>query len=180
MADPVFRYPSGVPVIRSGAPWGAIWAGVFSFMAIWSVFGLLGAAIFSSAGNMAHPSTGIGWGMGIWSVVLTMIAMFVGGRVTARLSGAWTRSEGAIAGMTMFGLAVVSTLLIVVLTGAASGNAAAAGAPYLIGVISPVGWFGWFALLLGWLCAMGGAAGTAAPQAERQFDAPVHDIRSAA
>ena len=30
--------------------WGAIWAGVFIFTAIWVVFGTLGTAIFASAG----------------------------------------------------------------------------------------------------------------------------------
>jgi hypothetical protein len=31
--------------------WGAIWAGVFTFVAIWSVFGLLGIAALGRPGN---------------------------------------------------------------------------------------------------------------------------------
>lgn len=176
MADLTYRAP-GIAVERSGTPWGAIWAGVFSFAAIWSVFGLLGAAIFSTAGNTANPSTGIGWGMGIWSIVLTMIAMYVGGRVTGHLASVTTRNEGVLCGMTMFGLAVIAALVIVVLSGAAAGNGAAS-APFMLTVFSSVGWFGFVALFLGWLCAMSGAA--SAMRAERQAAAPVRDIRAAA
>jgi hypothetical protein len=176
MADLAYR-ASGIPVARSGTPWGAIWAGVFSFTAIWSVFGLLGAAIFSTAGNTANPSAGIGWGMGIWSIVLTMIAMYVGGRVTGHLANVSVRNEGALYGMTMFGLAVIAALVVVVFSGAAAGNGAAS-APFMLTVFSSVGWFGFVALLLGWLCAMGGAS--SAVREERQATAPVRDIRSAA
>jgi hypothetical protein len=176
MADLAYR-ASGVPVARTGTPWGAIWAGVFSFTAIWSVFGLLGAAIFSTAGNTANLSLGIGWGMGIWSIILTMIATYVGGRVTGHLAHVPTRHDGVLYGMTMFGLAVISALVIVVLSGAAAGNGAAA-APYMLTVFSSVGWFGFIALFLGWLCAMGGAS--SAVRAESQSVTPVRDIRSAA
>ena len=64
-------------MVRSRVDWGAIWAGVFAFIRIWSVFGLLGAAIFASAANpqAAQPVTGMGWGMGIWAIVLTIIAI---------------------------------------------------------------------------------------------------------
>ncbi len=175
MADLAYRTPT-LPVARAATPWGAIWAGVFSFTAIWAVFGLLGAAIFATAGNTAAPSTGIGWGMGIWSIILTMIAMFVGGKVTGRLASPETRGDAAMCGQTMFGLAVVAALLVVVISGVAAGNGAAA-APYMLTVFSSVGWFGFVALFLGWLCAMGGAS--TALRAERQA-ATVHDIRNAA
>ena len=179
MADSAIRLP-GVPVVRRTAPWGAIWAGVFSFVAIWSVFGLLGAAIFSSVGNTANPSTGISVGMGIWSVVLTMIAMFVGGRVTSHLAGVTNRADGAICGMTMFGLSVLSALVIVVLCGVASGNGAAAAAPFLLTVLAAVGWFGFAALFLGWLCAMGGASSIRRAADQQVQQVTVREMRTAA
>lgn len=177
MADIANRIPDGAAHVDI-APWGAIWAGVFSFAAIWAVFGMLGAAIFSTAGSTAHPSSGISWGMGVWSIILTMIAMFVGGRVTGHLTGVRSRNEGMLSGTTMFGLAAVSTLVMVLLAGATTGNPTAQSAPYLLGVISSVGWFGWLALFLGWLCAMGGATTAALPM-ERP-NASVRDIRAAA
>lgn len=77
------RYGSTV-VNGRRTDWGAIWAGVFTFIAIWSVFGLLGMAIFASAANpnAQNPVTGMSAGMGIWAVVLTFIAMYVGGLET--------------------------------------------------------------------------------------------------
>ena len=179
MADLAYRMPGG-SVVRSTTPWGAIWAGVFSFVAIWSVFGLLGAAIFSSAapvGNITAGSTGIGWGMGIWSIILTMIAMFVGGRVTSHLGGITNRGDGVVCGMTMFGLAVISTLIVVVLSGMAAGNGTAAAAPFVVSVFASIGWFGFVALFLGWLCAIGGASSVRRVEAQTTG---VHEMRTAA
>lgn len=173
MADLSYRMPNNVALARAGTPWGAIWAGVFCFGAIWTVFGMLGAAIF-------RPTTGLGWGMGVWSIILTMIAMYVGGRVTAQLAGVQTRNEGVLCGMTMFGLAVVSTLVLLLLDGATSGGSAAAATPFLSTVIASVGWFGWLALFLGWLCALAGAS-TGVRAAVQEVPAQgVRDIRSAA
>ena len=39
--------------LRVRTDWGAIWAGVFTFIAIWSVFGFLGMAVFASAAGAA-------------------------------------------------------------------------------------------------------------------------------
>ncbi|HEX3662016.1 MAG TPA: hypothetical protein VHU89_11325 [Acidobacteriaceae bacterium] len=174
MADIAYRTADS-PVARRQTEWGAIWAGVFAVAAIWSVFGLLGASIFRvSAGGSVSP-----WGMGIWSIVLTMIAMYVGGRVTGHLTGVQTSRDSIACGMSMFGLSVVAAAVLVILAGTASGtsNAAVSG-PYLAGVIEGAGWFGFVALFLGWLCALGGAA-SARTRVEREA-APVRDIRSAA
>ena len=179
MADLAYRMPGG-SIVRHATPWGAIWAGVFSFVAIWSVFGLLGAAIFSSAapgGEMIAGSTGIGAGMGIWSIALTMIAMYVGGRVTSHLAGITNRTDGIVCGMTMFGLAVVSTLIIVVLSGVAGDKGTAAAAPFVVSVFAAVGWFGFGALFLGWLGAIGGALSVRRVESEA---VPVREMRSAA
>lgn len=173
MADFVFRAADA----RVGRPseWGAIWAGVFAAAAIWSVFGLLGASIFRvSGGGAATP-----WGMGIWSIVLTMIAMYVGGRVTGHLMGLESRRDGVSCGTTMFGLAAVCAAVLIILAGGASGaSSAIVSGPYLAGVISGAGWFGFLALFLGWLCAIGGA--TSARQPAVREATPVRDIRSAA
>jgi hypothetical protein len=148
--------------------WGAIWAGVFTFFAIWSVFGVLGLAIFASAANPneARPVGGMNAGMGIWSVILTIIAMFVAGRVTGHLAGAGNWRDGISHGMIMFGLAVFGILVLV------GEGAVALGAPAeaatggvhsmsLFTTLADIGWPGFFALLLGWLAAMGGASASA-------------------
>jgi hypothetical protein len=149
---------------RRRTDWGAIWAGVFTFIAIWSVFGLLGMAIFASAANpnAQSPVTGMSLGMGIWAVVLTIIAMYVAGLETGRLAGVTNRHDGLIHGMVMFGLSVVAALVITILGGTSltsgTGVAGSAHNPYLLSVFSDLGWIGFFSLFLGWLAAMGGAS----------------------
>lgn len=77
--------------LRVRTDWGAIWAGVFTFIAIWSVFGFLGMAVFASAANprASFPVTGMSVSMGIWAIVLTIIAMYIG-----RLGNRKTRCSG--------------------------------------------------------------------------------------
>lgn len=151
-------------VVASRTNWGAIWAGMFTFAAIWSVFGLLGEAIFASVAtpHTAAPVGGMSVGMGVWAVILTIIALYVGGRITGDLAGVTTRAEGAIYGITLFGLSVIATVLVMILAGTALAggvNAAAeAHNPYMLTVFSDVGWIGFFSLFFGWLAAMGGAA----------------------
>lgn len=144
--------------------WGAIWAGTFAFIAIWAVFGMLGEAIFASAANpnAAEPVGGMSVGMGIWGVILTIIAMYVGGRVTGHFSNLADRNGRIMHGIAMFGLSVISFVVIAILGGAAlSGGTGVAGgthSPYILTVFGDLGWIGFFSLFLGWLAAMGGAA----------------------
>ncbi len=184
MADLAYRN-EGLAYVRGRTDWGAIWAGVFCFVAVWSVFGLLGEAIFASASNpnAANPVTGMNVGMSIWAIVLTIIAMYVAGRETGRLAGVSTRHDGLVHGMIMFGLSVISTIVIVVLAGATlSGGVGISGtsahSPYVLSVFADLGWAGFVALLLGWLAAMGGASTGVACRAAT--NANVRDIRPAA
>ncbi len=88
MVDTTYQNVNVAP-LRATISWAAVWAGVFAFIAIWSVFGLLGMAIFASAANPSaqQPVTGMNVGMGIWAIILTAIAMWVAGRVTGHLAG---------------------------------------------------------------------------------------------
>lgn len=168
--------------------WSAIWAGVFAFVAIWSVFGTLGEAIFASAaapksGNAV--GAGIGWGMSIWSIILTMIAMYVAGRVTAHFAQATTRSDAMLAAQTMFGLSVVAVLAIVAVGGnTLTGGSGINGAPaQAASVLAELGWAGFAALFLGWLCALWGGTSEVRPvtvsQIPGQAPGSVRDIRAA-
>ncbi len=143
--------------------WGAIWAGMFTFVAIWSIFGTLGAGIFASSANpaAASPIAGMNLGMAVWSVILTIIAMFVAGRVTAQLAGITNSRDGMLHGMVMFGLSVAAVLLLVVVGGSAFGGTEVSGNAhnaYLLGMSADLGWGLFVSLFLGWLAAMGGAS----------------------
>jgi hypothetical protein len=184
MADLAYRNET-VTYARGRTDWGAIWAGTFVFSAIWSVFGLLGMAIFATNANpsAAAPVSGQSLGIAIWSIVLTIIAMYVAGRETGRLAAIASRHDGLIHGMIMFGLSVVSAVVITTLAGAVlSGGTGVQGSahnPYLLTVFSDLGWAGFVALFLGWLAAMGGASQGAARRTQ-QPASNVRDMRPAA
>jgi hypothetical protein len=182
MADLAYRNETG-GFSRSRANWGAIWAGAFTFMAIWSVFGALGLAIFTNrasttAGTPAQQTPG--YGLGIWVIVLTIVAMYVAGRETAHAAAPANRHEGVLHGMAMFGLSVVGALVIASLGTSALSSGAAVNpgvhGGYLLSATLGLGWIGFVALFLGWLAAIWGATSYAGPKTQ----AEVRDIRSAA
>lgn len=186
MADLTYRNEA-VLLPRGRTDWGAIWAGMFTFLSIWSVFGLLGLAIFASAASpaAARPVLGMSVGMGVWSIILTIIAMYVAGRETGRLAAVTNRHDGLIHGMVMFGLSVAATLIITTLGGAAlsggTGVNGTANSPYILTVFADLGWIGFVALFLGWLAAMFGASSGVSNKAQSvQPGSNVSDIRRAA
>ena len=73
----------------------------------------------------------------------------------------------------------MATAVLVILAGAAgtAGTHAVSGS-YLSAVVTTVSWFGFVALFLGWLCAIGGAT-SAVERVERRA-AAVQNIRTAA
>ncbi|HKT47893.1 MAG TPA: hypothetical protein VJP87_10255 [Candidatus Acidoferrales bacterium] len=148
-----------VAVASSRANWSAIWAGVFTTIAIWSVFGVLGMAIFTSAANpnAPHPVTGMAVGEGIWMIVLTIIAMYVGGRTTGHFAAISNQRDGVIHGMAMFGLSFVSFAVLLTLVGLDVAYSTPGRASEGLGFYSAFGWAGFLSLLFGWLAAMGGA-----------------------
>jgi hypothetical protein len=163
--------------------WGAIWAGVFSFIAIWSVFGLLGLAVFASTGNPSttRANSGVSIGMGIWAIVLSIIAMYVAGRETGRLAAVSSRHDGLIHGMIMFGLSIAATVVIAALLrsiGSVATSAAEANIPNLLNMSAGLSWIEFLSLFLGWLAAMGGAA--SGTQRRSRLETPVQEIRPAA
>jgi hypothetical protein len=183
MADLAYRN-EGLPY-RLRVSWGAIWAGVFTFVAIWSVFGLLGMAIFASNANpnAGAPVSGQSVGIAIWSIILTIIAMYVAGRETGRLAAVTNRHDGLIHGMIMFGLSIVATIVLTTLAGAAlsggTGVQGSAHSGYILGAFADLGWAGFVALFLGWLAAMGGGSQGASKHSEPS-NSNVRDISRAA
>jgi MFS family permease len=174
-------------IVRRGITWGAVWGGVFTFMAIWSVFGALGVAIFATLANpnVPRPVAGMSLGESIWVIILTAIAMYIGGLVAGRLAAVTTTREGAAHGQAMFGLSVVGVLLLVVLATAGlttpGPTELSPHSPYIFGAIADVGWAGFLALFLGWICAMvGGSQGQQQHTQGAGSETPVHEIRKVA
>ena len=134
---------------RHRADWSAVWGGAFIFAAIWTVFEFLAVAIF----GIAH------WGSAIalWTIVLTIIAVWVAGMETRRLAGYPTRHDGVAHGLMMFGLAVMGAILGMLLSATVLGSATVHDA-LSNGIAPGMAWTAFLSLFLGWLSAMGGAS----------------------
>jgi hypothetical protein len=140
---------------RHRADWSAVWGGVFTFAAIWMVFESLALATFGV--------TRIGADMAIWTIVLTIIAMYVAGLETARLAGVSTRRDGVTHGLIMFGLAAVSAIVVTLLSSMgwnSTGFGTSVHSVLSTGMSSGIAWTAFLSLFLGWLAAMGGGAST--------------------
>jgi FAD/FMN-containing dehydrogenase len=116
--------------------WGAIFGGAFVTLGVWVLLYALGLAIGFTAIDPQDPDTlrGAGIGTGIWSVVVPLIALFVGGMVAARTSGPLSRRAGALHGAVLWGLTTILGVLLIgaflttVIGGVARAGAGAVGA----------------------------------------------------
>jgi hypothetical protein len=143
--------------------WGAIWAGMFAFFAIWAVFGALGVGVFASSANpnATQPVLGMNVGIGAWFVILTIIAFFVAGRITGRLARTDNSRDGAIYGLVMFGVAVGASVVLLSIGGTALGVMTVqrgVHSAYELSAFSYLGWTAFVGLFLGWIAAMAGAS----------------------
>jgi hypothetical protein len=86
--------------------WSAVFAGLVVGIAVQMVFTLLGLAIGAWSIDLkeAQPAGGIPLGTGIWTGLSMLVSAFIGGYVTARLSGAFLRSDGIYHGAVVWGL----------------------------------------------------------------------------
>lgn len=113
-----------VPV-RSRVSWGAIFAGGGIALATYFVLTLLGVAVgLSVAGNVQEEN--LGMGAGIWAVLSTLIALFVGGFVTSQCTVGENRMESLVHGTIMWGVFFVMILWLMA-SGVRSGFNAVLG-----------------------------------------------------
>jgi hypothetical protein len=165
MATQYTEYPvAPVPRVFS---WTGIFAGTFLFLAIEATFGILGVAIFTSATNpnAANPvGPGVSAGVGIWMVVLSIIALYFAGKLAGRLTGSTTRNMGMYAGLVTFGMCIFTAALLTALTlGSTVGGTTGIGyvsATRLADILTTGGYWLFVALVLAMFsAAMGGIHG---------------------
>ncbi|HJU04682.1 MAG TPA: hypothetical protein VJ692_05970 [Nitrospiraceae bacterium] len=86
--------------------WGAIFAGLVVGISVQMILTLLGLAIGAWSIDLreTNPAQGIPIGTGIWTGISMLISAFVGGYVTARLSGSPLRSDGMYHGAVVWGV----------------------------------------------------------------------------
>ena len=113
--------------------WAAIFGGVVLVVALQLLLSLLGAGIGLGTVNTNAGSTpdasSLGIGAGIWWVISSCIALFVGGYITAWLAGIEVRFDGVLHGIVTWGIATLLTvwLLTSVIGGIIGGGFSALG-----------------------------------------------------
>ena len=86
--------------------WGAVMAGWAVGLATQLVLTLLGLAIGAWSIDLqeAEPAGGVSIGTGIWTGISMLTSAFVGGYITARMSGSPLRSDGLYHGVIVWGV----------------------------------------------------------------------------
>jgi hypothetical protein len=144
---------------RPRVSWGAVFAGAFSALGLWLLLYVFGLAIGLSTIDTSRAGSLKSSGMftGIWGLVAPILALFVGGLVSGRLSGTFARGLGGAHGLVVWGLTaaagavVVVMALMAVLSGAASvtkavaevgGSAVGSAIKGVAGAGAAADWFG--------------------------------------
>lgn len=113
--------------------WGPIISGLVVALATQLILSALGAAIgasfLSGSGAPRSNAPGVGTGVGIWSIISLLIALFIGSWVAARASGPMNRNTALLNGAILWAttLALGSWLLASGVTGAFGIAASNAG-----------------------------------------------------
>ncbi|HEX4998357.1 MAG TPA: hypothetical protein VFY29_09030 [Terriglobia bacterium] len=85
--------------------WSAIFAGTFFALGIMLLLGFFGLAVGAGAtGPGGEMTQGITMWASIWSVVTAFISFFCGGWLAGRVSGTQAKTDGALHGLTVWGL----------------------------------------------------------------------------
>lgn len=126
--------PPSIRALTSERPWrfswGAGFAGGVISLGLWMLLHVLGLGAGLTAINPDDIGSLRGAGMttGIWSLIVPLIAMFLGGIAAAKVAGPITRTGAAIHGAALWSLATMaSTLILVSLVSSLVGGAARVG-----------------------------------------------------
>jgi hypothetical protein len=113
-----------------GVRWGAIFAGMLVAAGAWMLLHMLGMAIglVSLDVDNLHSLRGVGIGVGVWSLLVPLIALFLGGLATGRLARPLSGASGVIHGAVVWSLATIASVALLWVTlSAIVGGVLAAG-----------------------------------------------------
>lgn len=151
--------------------WAGVFAGAISALAIIITLNLL--AVWVDAGGP------MGLGAGIWFVISSLMAFFVGGWIAAHLSGIPNKDTGRLHGFVSWSLACLSLFVMALYLGTSvsgSGWAASRMSGVITGGdVGKVGAITFVQLIIGaFFAVLGGSVGT--PDSILAISAPVQEM----
>lgn len=106
-----------VPVYRTPVKlsWGAILGGLVVALGVWLLLETIGLAAGLASVDPANPISlkHAGIGTGIYSLIVPLVSLLVGGLVAARTAGIVDRTAGALHGAVLWALSLLATLVLV-------------------------------------------------------------------
>ncbi|MBI3805469.1 MAG: hypothetical protein HY282_17105 [Nitrospirae bacterium] len=114
MREPYFNRESSYPYPVSRVGWGAVLAGFFIATVVQILLNSLGVAIGLSAlgANTDTSGTTLGVGAGIWTIIASMVSVFIGAWVAGRYVSILERGEGPLQGVLVWALSLIFVLWI--------------------------------------------------------------------
>lgn len=100
--------------LRDRIRWGPVWAGVVIALATLLVLSAIGIAIGFAVTGVASPEAirSISLALAIWTAFSAIIALFIGGYIAGRLMPLDTRGIGAVHGLAVWGLTLVTGVIL--------------------------------------------------------------------
>lgn len=109
---------------RSRFTWASIFGGTFVALGVWVLLGMFGLATGLGSVSPQDPSLqGVSTWLGIWSLIVPIIALFAGAYVATRSAQGVARRTGLLYGLVVWGLTTfIGALLVINLAGAVLGR----------------------------------------------------------
>jgi hypothetical protein len=105
--------------------WGAIFGGAFTALGLWALLGAFGLAIGLSAVSPTDQGLGgVATWLGLWSLIIPILAMFAGVLLAARAANVVRPLAGMLHGVVVWGLTTFAGFLFLLMTATTAIGAA--------------------------------------------------------
>jgi ABC-type transport system involved in multi-copper enzyme maturation permease subunit len=104
MADTAPLRTEDVLPVRSRISWGAVFAGLFTALAVSVLLSVLGTALGLTWSEHTSRGDYVSSGAAIWAAITGLVALFAGGLVTSMFTAGENKAEAVLYGIVLWGL----------------------------------------------------------------------------
>jgi hypothetical protein len=98
--------------VRSRISWGAVFAGLFTALAVSAFLSVLGTALGLTWSEHTSRTDYVSSGAAIWAAITGLVALFTGGLVTSLFTAGESKAEAVLYGIVLWGLMFASVAAI--------------------------------------------------------------------